>query len=46
MRRFLAVVLTAYGLLAVVLAVYFLFLKDKDTGTNADEARTEAETKA
>ena len=42
----LAVVLTAFGLLAVVLAVYFLFLRNKDTGTNADEARTEAETKA
>ena len=33
----LAVVLTAYGILLLAIAAYYLFLRNKDTGTNADE---------
>ena len=33
----LVVVLTAYALFAIILAVYFLFLRKKETGTNSDE---------
>ena len=35
------VVVTAYGLLAVAAAVYFLFFRNADTGTNADELSLE-----
>ena len=33
----LGIVLTAYVLLVAVIVVYFVFFKNKDTGTNADE---------
>ena len=33
----LGVVLTAYGLLFVAIAIYFIFFKNRDTGCNADE---------
>ncbi|MCQ2387185.1 MAG: sodium-dependent transporter [Clostridia bacterium] len=33
----LGIVLTAYGLLGVAIAVYFIFLKGKNNGCNADE---------
>lgn len=36
------VVLTAYALLAIGIAAYFLFFRDSDTGTNEDEIATEA----
>ena len=39
----LAVVLTAYALLIVSLAVYFVFLKKKPTGTNDDEVDAKKE---
>ena len=36
----LAIVLTAYAILFVVIAVYFIFFKNKTTGTNDDEFKT------
>lgn len=33
----LGVVLTAYGLLALSIAIYYIFFKNRDTGCNADE---------
>jgi NSS family neurotransmitter:Na+ symporter len=35
----LGIVLVSYALFGVLIAVYFLFIKNKDTGTNADELK-------
>lgn len=35
----LGIVITAYAILIVVIAVYFVFLKNKDAGCNADELK-------
>lgn len=37
----LGIVLTAYGLFAIVVAVYFIFFRNKYTGINADELELE-----
>ncbi len=43
----LILTLTAYGLLALAIAVYFIFFKNKDCGTNADELnKSETDEKA
>ena len=36
-RKLIAVVVFAYALIAVCAIVYFAFLRDRDTGCNADE---------
>ena len=33
----LGIVLVAYSLFGILIAAYFLFLKERETGTNADE---------
>ena len=37
LRKLIAVVVFAYALIAVCAIVYFAFLRDRDTGCNADE---------
>ncbi len=39
----LGIVLTAYGLFALTVAIYFIFLRKRETGTNADELLIEEE---